>query len=268
MSIDIEALRAKLDKMNNRGKPTTGQMKSDLWVPDYGQYIVRPIPWPDSAGAKDSAPFLERWFYYGLGKRVIAPSLTSPDPIRELRNSLFQDRTPMNLETAKQLKPKMRCFLPIIIDIDGVKEVKFWGMSPTVYKSLLNFVVDPDYGDVSDPDEGFDIKVSITDSGKKFPDGTVIRDVQVQPKPKSRKLTKEERDLISTMPDINAIYPVSSYDELAEALNKFVNSTTGGGGETRRGGSAAASGHESAQSAGTKPQTGNLDSAFDDLLGD
>lgn len=261
MAIDIEALKAKLDKMNNKGRPAQGQMKSDLWVPEYGSYVVRPVPWPKSDRVDDGSPFMEIWFYYGLSKKAIAPKLGSPDPVRELRDSLFEDRSESNLETAKKLRPKMRCFLPVIVEEEGKKSIKFWGMSPTVYKKLLSFVVDPDYGDIADVTDGYDIKVTIADSGKKFPDGTVIRDVDVQPKPKSRKLSGEELELLKTMPDINVIYPVSSYDELASLLEKFINGASASGGETSRGATPAAAARTT-----SKPASGNLDAAFDDLL--
>ena len=111
MAVNIDALKKKLDAMNNRGQ-ARGNMKSDLWKPDYGKHVIRPIAWPDGVAVGDTAPFLERWFYYGLKGRCVAPKLTEPDPVRELRDVLFDDRTEANLKLAKQLRPKMRCFLP------------------------------------------------------------------------------------------------------------------------------------------------------------
>lgn len=273
MGIDIAALKAKLEQMNNKGRGGQRKFRSDLWTPDYGKYSVRAVPWPSAAYVGDTAPFCERWFYYGLGKRVIAPALDKPDPVRELRDALFADRTDANLAMARNLKPKMRCFLPLIVEATeddpeasvkkGDKVVKIWGISQTVYKQLLGYLVDPDYGDITDPDAGFDLTVDITDSGKKFEDGTIIRDVAVRPRPKSRKLAKDELALLDKVPDINAIYPVSTYEQLEQALNSYINGGAGSGRQETRGGNVQT---PADKPKGDKPQTSSLDDAFDDLL--
>lgn len=262
MAIDIEALKAKLENMNNQGRGRT-QFKSDLWKPDYGKYLVRPIPWPEGVANSDTAPFLERWFYYGLGSRVVAPKLGEPDPVRELRDALFSDRTEANLALARKLKPKMRVFLPVIVDAedgtDGEKEVKIWSISQTVYKQLLGYIVDPDYGDMTDLETGRCVTVEITDSGKKFEDGTKIKDIDVRPKPKSSPITKKEKELLESIPDIDSVYPICSYDSLEESLNRYINSGVGSKTETR-------GGNQTTAPAGNKPQTSSLNDAFDDLL--
>lgn len=274
MAIDMAALKARLEKMNNAGKGGQKKYRSDLWTPDYGKYSVRAAPWPEEVEVGDTAPFIERWFYYGLGKRVIARPLGEPDPVRELRDHLFSDRTEANLSMARELKPKMRCFLPVIVEATeddpeddvktGDKIVKIWGISQTVYKKLLGYIVDPDYGDITDVSNGYDLTVDITDSGKKFGDGRPIKDIDVRPRPKPRELDKAEKELLKKIPDINSIYPLSTYEQLEEALNKFINGGPTGAPEQRGGQSQAAS--NTGGSGGTKPKTGGIDDAFDDLL--
>lgn len=269
MAINVEALKERLARMNNQGRGRQGN--SDLWKPDLGKYIVRAIPWPETIDVGDTKPILERWFYYNIGRRCVAPRLGEPDPVRELRDTLFAERTEANLAMARKLKPKMRCFLPVIVESeDGKsKEVKIWSFSSTVYRQLLGYIVDPDYGDFTDPDTGRDITVEITNSGKKFEDGTPIKDIDVRPKPTPRKLTKAERDLFKEIPDVDSIYPVQSYEQLEEALDRYLNVGTSGRTQTR-GGPARSNGVEASSmlsSNDVKASTGSsLDDAFDDLL--
>lgn len=277
MAIDIEALKQKLKKMNDKGKGGQKKFKSDLWTPEIGSHFCRPIPWPAGMDIGENAPFVERWFYYGLGKRVVAPGLNQPDPVRELRAELFSDRTDENLAVAKKLKPKMRCFLPVIViatedDPDegvkkGQKIVKLWGLSEMIYKELLAYICDPDYGDFTDTESGFDITLEISDSGKKFDDGTPIKDVKPRLKPRPRKLDEDERKLLSKVPDINGIYPISTYEQLRVALEKFVDGEPSGQQETRGGTKPESEPKAQKPRPAATSRAAALDQAFDGLFG-
>lgn len=282
MPIDIEALKAKLTKMQNKGQQGQRKFKTVLWTPNRGSYLVRIIPWSDDFMVLlDTPPFAERWFYYALGNRMVAPALGQPDPVRELRDALFSDRSTENLASAKKLKPKMRCYVPVIVAAladepdEGVKKgdkvVRLWSLNETVYKDILSYMVDPEYGDLSDPDVGRDITVDITDSGKKIPDdkeGKTFNDIKIRPKTSTRSLDAAERELLTRVPSIDEVAPISSYDKLKDALERFIDGgPTGGqvergrqrGGSNSGGSSGTASGH-------TTPTKGSLDDAFDELL--
>ena len=265
MAIDIEALKAKLEKMNNRGKGG-GSFPSHLWKPDYGEYEVRIIPWPETMDVPER-PFLERWFYYDLGKGLVAPPLNQDDPVRELRNSLFEDRTEENLALARKMRPKMRAFVPIIVrNSANETEVKIWSIDQGVYKQLITYIVNAKWGDITDVNQGRDITVTITDSGKKFPDGTIIKDVQATPSPEKTAIFDDKAKCelaLNSVPDINEIYAISSYEKLAEALDKFADGGSTGG-QTSRGGSQPT--QSAAKPAAEGPSTSSLDDEFDKLL--
>jgi hypothetical protein len=260
MPIDIEALKAKLDKMNNQGRGGQNTSSSILWKPDNGKHIVRIIPWPETMDVPDR-PFIERWFYYGLGNKYTAPPQNKPDPVRELRNMLFADRTAENLAMAKRLKPKQRAFVPVLVRGVSDTEVKIWSIGQVPYKQLLGYVIDQDWGDITDINEGHDITVTIAESGKKFEDGTPIKDVIVAPQPKKQPIFAEKSKIdaiLAAVPDLNALYPISTYEQLAEALDKFVSGAPTGQPVTR------GFSQPAAHSAG--PKTSSLDDEFDSLL--
>ena len=51
----------------------------------------------------------------------------------------------------------MRTFKPVIVRGEESEGVKFWGFGKTAYQELLSIIIDPDYGDITDPKNGRDI---------------------------------------------------------------------------------------------------------------
>lgn len=283
MPIDIEALKAKLGKLQNKGQGRQQKkFKPVLWMPGRGSFTIRIVQWPtEIMESLETPPFMERWFYYGLGKRMVAAQYGQPDPVRELRDALYQDRTPENLACAKKLRPKMRVYIPILVTAEaddpdegvtkGDKVARLWSLNETTYKDLLSYMVDPEYGDLSDPEVGRDIVVEISDSGKKIEgEEKNFNNTSVRPRVSTRSLDAVERALLAKIPSIDDAAPFTPYEKLEHALKMFVD---GGptGTQVERGThqhkednmktetSSKAVGH-------TTPSKGSLDDAFDQLL--
>lgn len=261
MAINVEALKARLDKLN---RVKSGDSTSHLWKPDIGTHTIRVVPWPDDMDVTEP-PFVERWFYYNLGRRMISPPKGEPNPVEELRSRLFDERSETSLALAKKLRPKMRAYLPIIErGSDDETTVKIWSINQLVYKQLISYLIDPDWGDFTDIEQGRDLTVTITDSGKRFDDGGHINDITVQCKPNKTPLFKSKKDIktaLSSVPDINEIYPYSSYEELAAALDRYVE-----GGPTGRQVSISARQTTNQPDDDVKTSTSTLDDEFDELL--
>ena len=85
MAIDFDALKKKLGQLSGQNR------KSNItWRPEEGKdYNIRIIAMPNN----DGQPFLDRWYYYGLGGDK-AGAIRSPhqvgkkDPIQDLINKL------------------------------------------------------------------------------------------------------------------------------------------------------------------------------------
>jgi hypothetical protein len=58
---------------------------------------------------------------------------------------------------AKQLFARNRYYSPILVRGMEDEGVKVWAYGKTAYQTLLGYVLDPDYGDITDPDSGTDI---------------------------------------------------------------------------------------------------------------
>ena len=138
-----------------------------------------------------------------------------------LINTLRDEGTKESYELAKKLYPKMRCYAPVIVRGEEDKGVQLWGFGKMVYQSLLNIMLDEDYGDITDPADGRDIKVSCSKQpGKKW------AMTKVRPRGKESKLstdTDQASNWLNNIPSLDDIYTCKSYDELAKIVNDWLN---------------------------------------------
>jgi len=67
---------------------------------------------------------------------------------------------------------RQRFFSPIILRDDKDPVIKVWGYSKTVYEKLLNKVINPEYGDITDPETsgGYRSSVVMTELRKHLPE--------------------------------------------------------------------------------------------------
>ena len=95
----------------------------------------------------------------------------------------------------------MRSYAPVIVRGEEDKGVRLWSFGKTVYQTLLNYMLDEDYGDITDAEEGFDIKVSCS----KTP-GMQYAKTEVRPRPRSTPLSKDSKkakEWIDSIPDLD-----------------------------------------------------------------
>ena len=199
MAIDLDAIRRKLNQLSGQNNK-----KNVMWRPQEGEeHTVRLLSFPDN----DGQPFKERWFYYNIGNNpgLLAPyQFNNPDPIQELINKLRDDGSKESYELAKKLYPKMRSYAPVIVRGEEEKGVQIWSFGKTVYQTLLNYMLDEDYGDITDPKDGFDIKVSCTK-----PPGRQYAMTEVRPRPRSTPLnknSKQAKEWLDNIPDPNEMF--------------------------------------------------------------
>jgi len=258
MAIDLEAIRRKLNQLSGNNS-----RRNTMWRPTEGEEAtVRLLSFPDN----DGQPFKERWFYYNIGNNpgLLTPhQFGQPDPIQNLINELRADtENKSSYELAKKLYPKMRVYAPVIVRGEEDKGVRLWAFGKMVYQSLLNIMLDEDYGDITDPTEGRDIKVVCT----KAP-GRQWATTEVRPRGKQSKLStnnKQAKQWSSEMPNLDELYSCKSFDELENIVNTWLNGGTDDEMNedvgTQRGKTQPATSETK-----TKKSYGNIDDAFADL---
>lgn len=249
MAINLEAMRAKLNASKTGGKPTG--KTSTMWKPKSGDQHVRILP------TADGDPFREFHFHYNVGKN---PGIYCNKrngggdcPICDFASKLWRDGVENDDTTlkneAKKLFARKRYYSPVLVRGAESEGVKIWAYGKTAYETLLGYVLDPDYGDITDPETGTDIKLtySIPGTPGSFPKTTL------QPRRRPSVLCDDAiadcQELLDSVPDIDGLFDIKTTEEIQEMLDGYLSSDS----------SAESSSSETTQ---YKKPTGSVDEAF------
>ena len=228
MPINLDTVRDRLKTLQNQTKK-----QDSFWKPTPGKHVIRIVPYKFN---RDN-PFIELLFHYNIGaKPYLSPqTFNRPDPIVNFAEKLKANANITgkkdDWKQGKNLEPKLRTFVPIVVRGKEDEGVKFWGFGKTVYQELLGLISDPEYGDISDIASGHDITIefkSAEQAGKSFPQTTI------RPKPAKTKLvdgSEQLKSLFDTQKNILEIYKEPTYEELELVLSAWlsgdVSATTG-----------------------------------------
>jgi hypothetical protein len=221
MAINLDAIRGRLNKLQS-----TTSKKVELWKPTPGKHQIRLVPYKFN---KDN-PFIELYFHYNINnKSYLSPqSFGRPDPIVEFSDKLKRMGDKEDWKAAKQMEPKLRTFVPVLVRGEEGEGVRFWGFGKTVYQEILGYIADPDYGDITDPNEGRDIVVEIVsaeDSGTSYP----VTTIRVKPKETPLADSKEDTEkFLNNQREITELYQELTYSELKGVLEGWLNPSAGG----------------------------------------
>jgi len=265
MAINLDAIRGRLNKLQNTQRKTV-----ELWKPAPGKHQIRLVPYKFN---KEN-PFIELYFHYNINnKTYLSPqSFGRPDPIVEFSDKLKRMGDKEDWKAAKQMEPKLRTFVPVLVRGEEGEGVRFWGFGKTVYQEILGYIADPDYGDITDPESGRDIVVEVVsaeDSGTSYP----VTTIRVKPKETPLSDTKEDTDkFLNNQVEITELYQELTYAELKNVLEGWLNPTGGSDESTSESASTETLASTSKESVEAPEPTENrkkLDdvaSAFDDLF--
>lgn len=247
MAIDINAIRRKLGNLQ-----TTNNKTSLLWKPEPGQNTIRIVPYQFN---KEN-PFIELFFHYDLGKKNYLSLVTfgENDPIAEFSDKLKATGNSDDWKLAKKMEPKMRTFVPVIVRGKESEGVKFWGFGKQIYQELLEFIADPDYGDVTDLTNGRDVKVTFTppEGAEKWPKTSIMVKPNQNPATEDKNIAEK---IVSGQSEIYEVYRKSSYEDLKLALEEWLGE-----------GSENTSESTAQPVAAAAKSNDNIDKAFDDLF--
>ena len=221
MAINIDQVRDRLKTLQSQTKK-----QDSFWKPTPGKHIVRIVPYKFN---RDN-PFIELLFHYNIGsKSYLSPqTFNRPDPIVKFAEDLKQTGKKEDWKQGKNLEPKLRTFVPIVVRGKEDEGVKFWGFGKTVYQELLGLISDPEYGDITDIGSGHDITIefkSAEQAGKSYPSTTI------RPKPAKTKLVEgaeQLKALFDTQKNILEIYKEPSYEDLEVVLKAWLDGDADG----------------------------------------
>ena len=212
MAIDLKKMRAKLSALHSKGNG------SKFWKPPEGESVIRIVP------SQDGDPFKEFWFHYNLGNNFgfLSPkrNFGEEDALDQFVRKLWEDGSDESREMAKKLMAKQRFFSPVIVRGEEDQGVRLWGYSKTVYEKLLSLVLNPDYGDITDPEAGTDLVLKY---GKKS--GAMFPSTDLEPRRRSSTLTEDKelaKEFVNTEIDYGSIFTRKTTAEVKEMLDEYL----------------------------------------------
>lgn len=154
-----------LAKLQQKMRDTdTGGGRAGFWEVPQGDTTIRILP---PVGQMEF--FFQEVGQHRLpdGKFVYCPSFTTdgelPCPICELVNQLYKSTNPADKDLASQLRKQRKYWMNVIArdkkdkggDTADGPHILTAGV--TIFRAIQTLVTSPDYGDISDPEEGYDV---------------------------------------------------------------------------------------------------------------
>ncbi len=223
MAINLDKMREKLDASKNG---TKGKENSTKWRPQEGDQTIRILP------TEDGDPFKEYHFHYNVGRNpgILCPKKNHGEdcPICEFASKLWRDGVENSDDTAKREAKKLfvrkRYFSPIMVRGQESQGVKVWSYGKTAYETLLGYVLDPDYGDITHPETGTDLVLNYHVPGTpgSFPK------TSLKPRRRPSILCDEDvadcDDLIASIPEIDSLFQRHTSTEVQAMLDEYLSS--------------------------------------------
>ena len=221
MALNIEAMREKLEASKNGNKKSN----DTKWKPEQGDQTIRILP------TKDGDPFKEYHFHYNVGKNpgIMCPkkNFNEECPICDFASKLWKEGVENNDDVAKREAKKLfvrkRYYSPILVRGRESEGVKIWAYGKQAYETLLGYVLDPDYGDITSSETGPDIVLSYTVPGTpgSFPK------TQLKPRRRPSVLCDEAiadcDALLDSVPDIEAQFNRLSSEDIQALLDDYLS---------------------------------------------
>ena len=246
MSINMEKMRARFETLKNGN----GGRSNQFWKPEEGEQTVRLIT------PGDGDPFRDFWFHYDVGNE---PGFLSPKrnygedcPLDTYVRALWKEGSEESKRMARKLGAKQRFFAAVLVRGKEEDGVKLWGFGKRAYETLLGLVLNPEYGDITDPEQGTDLVITYT-----RPAGASFPETKITPRRKSSSLHKDAAkaaELMGSVPDYDEVFASAkrSAEDVQEILDRFLSTEDS---------------NTDANVSSSSTKQSNVDKAFSELLG-
>lgn len=224
MAIDLEKLRALHEELNKEKKPLQDYTETYVQTP-VGDTMVRILPGKDGkefyastklhrvkTGQKNDSG--EDQFKNIHCRRYLGELC----PLCDVYYALYKTGIKSDEKRAKDVKPRLRYYLNAVErarkddkgNIVGEDKLKILSIGEMLFKKIVNTMMDPDYGDITDFKTGRDFKITkVIDAGYPKYDQSAARPVQT---PLGTDL--EIAKYLESMHDIYALVKLEDYEEV------------------------------------------------------
>ena len=232
MALDLSKIKSRLDNVT-----TNNKAGGSFWRPSDGSQVIRIVP------TNDGDPFKDYFFHYNLGPDqrggLLCPKKNHGDecPICDFKDQLWKEynanQDPDTMKLAKDMTPRQRFFSPVMVRGEESEGIRIWGYGKEAYTSLLNLVLNPEYGDITDVDNGTDLNLSYgKPPGANFPKTTLTPRRRTSPLCDEAVGGDEECNrLLENVPNFDSVFQKKTTQDAQTALDSFM-STLGGEDET------------------------------------
>ena len=216
MGIDLKKMRAKKLALESRGDGRS----SAFWRPQEGEQTIRVIP------TSDGDPFKDFWFHYNVGKNsgFLCPKKNYGEEcsVCEFASKLWREGDDDSKKMAKSLFSRQRFFSPVFVRGEEQNGVRVWGYGKMAYETLLNLVLNPEYGDITDVDAGTDLVMKY---GK--PPGGQFPLTKLTPKRSTSpvcadKTSEECAELLESIPNFEDLFDRKTSVEVKAMLDEHL----------------------------------------------
>ena len=166
---------------------------------------------------------------------------------------------------AKSFFARQRFFSPVLVRGEEAEGVRIWGYGKQAYESLLGLVLNPDYGDITDVEDGVDLVLTY---GK--PAGASYPQTKLTPRRRNSSLCDEMTpaqctELLQNIPEFQGLFERKTAEQVTKILDEFLLSdaeTEGSSSETEKYNVGASDTNTSSN----KSEERSVEAAFNELL--
>lgn len=216
MALNLKKLAEQREQLNKGGG------NSSFWSPQAGANLVRILP--PKEGSEDF--FASGYVHYGVGpnNRMIN-CIGEGCPVCAEAEKLKKSKNKEDQKLASDLYRRERHYLNIIDrnSEDKAGEPQIYGCGKTVLKQIIDIILDPDWGNITDPETGRDITITKTGTGMKT-------EYSVIGKPKESKLDKSDdkiAGILDKMTDVTSMFKLMTKDEILAVMEGSEEQTAG-----------------------------------------
>ena len=219
MALNLDAIKARLESMNQSSNDNREETRKKFWTPPVGKSTIRVVP--SMYNQDDVATELQ--FHTKLSKFPVLTlnNFHKQDPVEDFRALLREKGGKDNWSLNGKLSPSSRYMVPVIVRGEEDKGVRIWSVGVQMYKTLLQMFADDEIGDYTDVANGRDLKVNKTaGTPTTFPETSI--NVSMKTSPLSEDAAEVEKWL-NEQPEPIKLFREPDYEYLKKLLETYLN---------------------------------------------
>jgi len=223
MAIDLEAIRQKHQEISSTNTGAGSFIDTFLQLRE-GTNVVRILPGKDDDTQFYAETKIHRITFPGSEDGLTGGKVRNVHcrqihgdkcPICELYYGLWKTGIREDEDLARKIKGRARYYMNVVDRESG--EVKILSIGIMIFQKLLNTILDEDYGDITDLNNGHDFKIVKIMEGQ-FPK---YDQSQARPKPVEAGSKAEIAAWMDSLHDVHALVKVEEYEDILNVADEI-----------------------------------------------